>query len=97
MEDVTINDFRKKKDPSDCNNDRGMLLVAHSGKVLMNIVTFRLTNYYGAGRILPEEKCGFRQARLTVDVLFVADCKSSNELGTSPCTCASSTSRIATT
>ena len=47
------------------------MLVAHSGKVLLNMVASRLSNYCEAKGTLPEEQCGFRPARSTVDMLFV--------------------------
>ena len=69
--DATIKVLHKKKDRSDCNNYRGISLVAHSGKVLLKMVASRLSNYCEAEGILPEEQCGFRPARSTVDMLFV--------------------------
>ena len=67
--DATIKFLHKKKDRSDCNNYRGISLVAHSGKVLRKMVASRLSNY--CERILPEEQGGFRPARSTIDMLFV--------------------------
>ena len=69
--DATIKVLHKKKDHSDCNNYRGISLVAHSVKVLLKMVAHRLSNYGKAGGILSEEQCGFRRARSTVDMLFV--------------------------
>ena len=69
--DATIKVLYKKKDHSDCNNYRGISLVAHSGKVLLTMVASRLSNYCEAKGILPEEQRGFRPARLTIDMLFV--------------------------
>ena len=46
-------------------------LVAHSGKTLLKLVASRLSNYCEAKGVLPEEQCGFRPARSTVDMLFV--------------------------
>ena len=60
-----------KKDRFDCNNYRGISLVAHSGKVLLKMVASRFSNYCEAKGILPEEQRGFRPARLTIDMLFV--------------------------
>ena len=59
-------------DRSDCNNYRGISLVAHSGKVLLKIAASRLSNYCEAGAIIPEEQYGFRPERSTVDMLFLA-------------------------
>ena len=78
--DSTIKVLHKKKDRSDCNNYRGISLVAHSGKVLLKMVAYRLNNYCEAGGILPEEQCGFPPAYSTVDMLVCADCNNSEEL-----------------
>ena len=69
--DATIKVLHKKKDRSDCNNYRAISLVAHAGKVLLKIVSARLSSHCEVGGILPEEQCGFRPARSTVDMLFV--------------------------
>ena len=69
--DATIKVLHKKKDRSDCNNYRGISLVAHSGKVPLHMVASRLSNYYEAEGILPEKQCGFRPVRSTVDMLCV--------------------------
>ena len=37
----------------------------------MKIVANRLSDFCEAQQILPEEKCGFRPARFTIDMLFV--------------------------
>ena len=63
--------FHKKADRSDCNNFRGISLVSHAGKVLLKIVANRLSNFCEAQQILPEEQCGFRPTRSTIDMLFV--------------------------
>ena len=68
--DATIN-LHKKEDRSDCNNYRGISLVAHAGKVLLKMVASPLSNYCEAKRILPKEQCGFRPARSTDDTLLV--------------------------
>ena len=57
--DAIIKVLHKKKDTSDCNNYKGISLVAHAGNVLLKIVASRLSNYEDRG-ILPEEQCGFR-------------------------------------
>ena len=38
---------------------------------MLKMVASRLSNYCEAKRILPEEQCGFRPARSTIDMLFV--------------------------
>lgn len=68
---ATTKVLHKKEDRSDCNTYRGVSLLAHSGKALLKIVVFRLSDYCEAGGILPEELRGFRPARSTVDVRFV--------------------------
>ena len=69
--DATTKVLHEKKGRSDCNNYRGISLVAHSGKVLLKMVASRLSNYCEAKGILPEEQCGFRPAHSTIDMLFV--------------------------
>ncbi|MEP4902203.1 MAG: reverse transcriptase domain-containing protein [Paracoccaceae bacterium] len=69
--DATTEVLNITKDRSDCNNYRGISLVAHSGKVLLKEVASRLSNYCEAEGILPEEQCGFRPGRSTIDMLFV--------------------------
>ena len=60
-----------KPDRSNCNNYRGISLLSHAGKVLLKIVANRLSDYCEAHGILPDEQCGFRPERSTVDMLFV--------------------------
>ena len=56
---ATTKVLHKKEDRSDCNTYRGVSLLAHSGKALLKIVVFRLSDYCEAGGILPEEQCRF--------------------------------------
>ena len=42
-----------------------------SGKVLLKIVANRLSDFCEAQQIPPEEQCGFRPTRSTIDMLFV--------------------------
>ena len=63
--------FHRNYDCSDSNIYRWISLVAHSSKVLLKMVAYRLSDYCEAGGILPKEQCGFRPARSTVDMLFV--------------------------
>ena len=63
--------LHKKKDRTECGNHRGILLVAHAGKILLNIIARRLNDYCGRLGILPEEQSGFRPNRSTADMSFV--------------------------
>ena len=63
--------LHKKKDRSDCNNYRGISIVAHTGKVLLKMVASRLSNCCEAKGVLPEEQCGFRPTRSIFDMLLV--------------------------
>lgn len=69
--DAIIKVLYKKADRSNCNNYRGISLLSHAGKVLLKIVTTRLSDYCETHNILPEEQCGFRPRRSTVCMLFV--------------------------
>ena len=71
--DTIIKVLHKKKEITDCKNYRETSLVGHAGNGLLKIVAFRLNNYYcKTEEVLPEEQCGFRPARRTTDMLFVA-------------------------
>ena len=63
--------LHKKKDRTECGNYRGICLVAHAGKVLLEVIAGRLRDYCERENILPEEQCGFRPQRPTVDITFV--------------------------
>ena len=92
--DATIKVLHEKKDRSDCNNYRGISLVAHSGKVLLkwsrpaSATTARSKGYS------PKNSAAFapRDQQWTC-CSSCADRKNSDELGESPCTCDSSISR----
>ena len=60
-----------KKDRTECCNYRGISLVANSGKVLLKVIANRLSDYCEREDILPEEQCGFRPQRSTMDRIFV--------------------------
>ena len=45
--------------------------MSHAGKVLLEVVTRRLSAYCEAKGLLPEEQCGFRTNRSTTDMMFV--------------------------
>ena len=69
-EDATILVLHKKQDRTECGNYRGISLVAHAGKVL-KIIANRLSNYCEREDTLPEEHCGVRSQRPTIDMIFV--------------------------
>ena len=69
--DATIKVLYNKSDRSNCNNYRGISLLSYAGKVLLKIVANRLSDCCEAHGILPDEQCGFRPERSTVDMLFV--------------------------
>ena len=68
--DAVIKLLHKKKDRIECGNYRGISLVAHAGKVLLKIVTTRLSAYCEVRNLLPEERCGFRAHLSTTDMMF---------------------------
>ena len=68
--DAVIKLLHKKKDRIECGNYRGISLVAHAGKVLLKIVTTRLSAYCEVRKLLPEEQCGFRAHLSTTDMMF---------------------------
>ena len=45
--------------------------MAHTGKILLNLVTNRLGDFYEEAGTLPEEQCGFRPQRSTIDMMFI--------------------------
>ena len=63
--------LHKKKDRAECGNYRGISLVAHVGKILLNIITRRLSEYCERVGILPEEQSSFRPNCSTTDMVFV--------------------------
>ena len=69
--DATIKVLYKKSDRSNRNNYRGISLISHTGKMPLKIVANRLSDSCEAHGILPDEQCGFRPERFTVDMLFV--------------------------
>ena len=63
--------LHKKRDRTECSNYRGILLVAHAGKILLKIIARRLSDYCARVGILPEEQSGFRPNRSAIDMMFV--------------------------
>ena len=69
--DAVITLLHKKGDKTECGNYRGISLVSHAGKILLKVVSRRLSAYCEAKELLPEEQCGFRPDRSTTDMVFV--------------------------
>ena len=44
--------------------------MSHAGKVLLKMIARRLSTYCESTGLLPEEQCGFRPGRSTVDMMF---------------------------
>ena len=69
--DAIIMALRKKKDRTECGNYKGISLVARAGKIMLNILARRLSEYCERVGVLPEEHSGFRPSRSTTDMMFV--------------------------
>ena len=69
--DAIIIILPKKKDRTECGNYKGISLVAHAGKILLKIITRRVSEYCERAGIPPEEQRGFRPNRSTNDMMFV--------------------------
>ena len=68
--DAVIYVLHKKKDRPECRNYRGIALVAHAGKVLLNIFAMRVSAYCETWKLSSEEQCWFRPHRSTTDMAF---------------------------
>ena len=71
LKNATIKVLHKAKDRTECDNYRGISLVAHAGKVLLKVIAGRRSDYCERKNIRPEEQCGFRPQRSTVDMILV--------------------------
>ena len=69
--DAVITVLEKKGVKNKCGNYRGISPVSHAGKVLLKVAARRLSAYFEAEGLLPEEQCGFRPDRSTTDMMFV--------------------------
>ena len=63
--------LHKKKDRTECDNYKSISLVAHAGKILLNIIARRLSEYCERMRIRPEELSGFRPNPSTTNMMFI--------------------------
>ena len=71
---VIIMVLHRKKDRTECGNYRGILLVAHASKILLQIkmiMARRLSEHCERSGIFPEEQSGFRPNHSTIDMMFV--------------------------
>ena len=69
--DAAITIFHKKGDKTECGNYRGISLLSHASKGHLKVVARRLSAYCEAKGLLPEEQCGFRPDRSTIDMMFL--------------------------
>ena len=74
LKDATIKVLHQNTYRTECGDYRGISLVAHTGKVLLKVITGRLSDYCEREDILPKEQCGFRPHRSTVDMMLVVRC-----------------------
>jgi len=63
--------YKKKGDRAICGNSRGISLLSVAGKLLARVMLIRLLTYV-FDTVVPEAQCGFRRARSTTDMIFVA-------------------------
>ena len=68
--DAVITVLHKKDDKTEYENYRGISLISHAGKVLLEVVAWRLRAYCEAKGLIPEEQCGFRPDRSTTNMMF---------------------------
>ena len=58
-QDATIIVLHRERDRTGCGNYRGISLVIHAGKGLLDAIANRLSNYDEPENIFPEEQRGF--------------------------------------
>jgi len=63
--------FLQKGDRAQCDNHRGIFLLASAGKILGRVLLNRLSEQLLA-KVLPESQCGFRSGRGTADMVFTS-------------------------
>ena len=79
--EATMKVLHKEKYRSECGHYRAIPLVADAGKVLLKVIAGRLSDFCEGDNILPEEQCGFRPQRSTVDMMG-HDVRSTTTTGT---------------
>ena len=67
--DAVTKVLHKRKDRTEFGNNRGISLLAHSGKVLLKMVATRLRASCEAKELQPEEQCGLFPRCSTTDMM----------------------------
>ena len=62
--------FYKKEDRTECCNYRGISLIVHAAKILLKIISRRLSENCERVKILPEKRSGLRPNRSTTVMMF---------------------------
>ena len=63
--------YKKKGNPNDPNNYRGITLLSCLGKLFTAVLNERLTSYLEDNELLGDEQAGFRNGHSTLDHIFV--------------------------
>ena len=66
--------LHRKNKRTECGNYRGVCLVAHAGKLLLQVIARRLSGYREREDIMPGKQFGFRPKRSVVNMMFVVRC-----------------------
>ena len=64
--------LKRKEDPQLCDYHRGISLLSIAGRVLARVLLNQLHEHFEQSGLLPENQCGFRKDRGTVDMIFTA-------------------------
>jgi len=64
--------YKRKGDRAVCDNHRCILLLSIAGKVLACVLLNRLNGHVNSSSVIPENQCGFRSRRGTMDMIFTA-------------------------
>ena len=64
------NPHKRKGNPQDCDNHRGISLLSIAGKILAKILLNHLNVHLDRKRLILESQCGFRKDRGTIDMIF---------------------------
>jgi len=63
--------YKNKGDRAICGNSHGISLICVTGKLPVRVMLIRLLTYV-VDTVVPQSQCGFRRARSTTDMIFVA-------------------------